>query len=91
MCLNIVVQGVPSPLDVEDFPVWLWEKNHFFPVKSIYEMLLGSRNVNQGRLWKTIWKSKHPQKVKVFLWLVSTGKLLTTEGRMRQHLADDPM
>lgn len=37
--------------------------------------------------WKGLWIMFLPPKLKVFLWLVFQGKILTNEQRVRRHLA----
>jgi hypothetical protein len=54
-----------------DKMAWELEKSEVYSTKSMYRWLL-HRGVRNGRM-KKIWKSKLPMKLKVFMWLVSTG------------------
>jgi hypothetical protein len=51
-----------------DRPIWKWTKSKKFSVKSVYEHLTKNEN---GPTYKAIWKTKIPEKVKLFMWLVA--------------------
>ena len=53
-----------------DSPVWAWERNGVFSVKSTYSHLC---NIEASDPNKWIWKSKIPLKIKTFVWLAQQG------------------
>jgi hypothetical protein len=54
--------------------VWGLHQNGLFFVKSMYNVLLGSEAIPYNTL---IWKLKLPLKIKVFLWYLYKGVILT--------------
>jgi hypothetical protein len=80
--------------DQEDFISWTPDKHGLFTVKSAYNLALDLRNnsppnssnsLNGDRgLWNTIWKSKAPQKVKIFTWKLATNSLAVQTNRSRR-------
>jgi hypothetical protein len=80
----------------EDLISWRPEKHGRFTVRSAYNLALDLRNktppssstsMNGDRgLWKTIWASKAPPKVKIFTWKLATNSLVIQLNRsMRLH------
>jgi hypothetical protein len=51
----------------EDIPVWDWNKNGLFSVKSVYKDIYST---GIDRSFKHLWKAKIPLKIKVWLWLI---------------------
>jgi hypothetical protein len=78
----------------EDFISWTYEKHGLFTVRSAYNLALDLRNniptnssgnLNGDRsLWKTIWSSKMPPKVKIFTWKLATNSLAVQVNRSRR-------
>ena len=54
----------------------------FFPVKSHY---LGLINQNTPNLNKVLWKIKTPLKIKIFLWYLRRGVVLTKDNLAKQN------
>ena len=75
---------------------WRWTTHHHFTVHSLYEWL------NYGGIlthsFDTIWCSKIPLKIKIFLWLVKQNKIHTKvnlskkgwSGNTGCHFCDQP-
>jgi len=64
----------------------LWE-NKKFSVKSVCNELTKNEH---GVFNKRIWTRKIPQKIKIFLWLLSKGALLTKDNLRRRNWNGDP-
>jgi hypothetical protein len=65
----------------KDRPMWKWSKSGKFYVNSVYEHL--TRN-EDGPAYKSIWKAKVPEKVKIFMWLVAQKAILTKDNMLRK-------
>jgi len=63
--------------------VWRLHQNGSFTVKSMYRALLGLPYNN------IIWKLKLPLKIKVFLWYLYKGVILTKDNIARRHWQGD--
>jgi ribonuclease HI len=80
--------------EAEDFISWIPERHGLFTVRSAYNLALdlrnttppnSSRNTNGDRpLWKTIWNSNVPPKVKNFTWKLATNSLAVQANRIRR-------
>jgi hypothetical protein len=65
----------------EDKPVWRLGKNGF-TVNSLYK----KNSLDQIKVpYRFLWKSKLPQKIKVFLWLVFRNKILTKDNLKKRN------
>jgi hypothetical protein len=80
--LNSITLG-----DEEDNPVWKWTGSKKFYVKSIYMQLTKS---DEGESSKIIWKSKIPEKVKIFMWLLAQKSILTKENMLKRNRQGSP-
>ena len=66
--------------------VWGLHQNGLFSVKSMYRALLGVKAI----LYNTfIWKLKLPLKIKVFLWYLYKGVVLTKDNLARRQWQGD--
>jgi hypothetical protein len=61
-----------------DVSFWKWSNKKVFTVKSIYDHL--SRG-DVGPQFSRVWKSKLPEKIKIFMWLLEQ-KAILTKGNM---------
>jgi hypothetical protein len=59
-----------------------------FSIKSLYLQLT---KLDNGNAYKVIWKSKIPEKVKIFMWSVVQKAILTKENMLRRKWQGDPM
>jgi hypothetical protein len=67
-------------LDEEkDEHVWRWTLNKRFFAKSIYEHLTKDE---RAYAYKRIWKSKIPDKIKIFMWLLKQRVVLTKDNML---------
>jgi hypothetical protein len=62
--------------------VWGLHQNGIFSVKSVYLPLISDSRV---RLNSTIWKLKLPLKIKIFLWYLECGVILTKDNLIRKN------
>lgn len=56
--------------DFDDVVLWKFEKSGKFSVKSLYNALTSD---DSGPFHKNIWKGKVPQKIKIFIWLLTNN------------------
>ncbi|CAL9017757.1 unnamed protein product [Prunus brigantina] len=70
----------------QDAHIWKPTSNGIFTVKSAFQLIHGG-SIWSNACWKGLWSMSIPPKLKVFLWLVFQGKILTNEHRVRRHLA----
>jgi hypothetical protein len=57
---------------------WACTTSGMFEVRSYYRLLTSHNTTNFP--WKSIWQSRVPHKVAVFIWLVAHGKILTLDN-----------
>jgi hypothetical protein len=69
-----------------DKPIWNWEKNKRFSVKTMYTHLCRADTVNNN---KRIWKAKIPLKIKIFLWLLQQDAILTKDNLIKRKWLGD--
>jgi hypothetical protein len=69
----------------EDKPIWRWTKNKMFSIKSMYLQLT---KLDNGNAYNVIWKSKTPEKVKIFMWPVAQKAILTKDNIRRKWQGD---
>lgn len=73
--------------DCDDLVSWRFGKHGAFTVKSMYDCL----SVNEsGPYHKEIWKSRIPNKIKNFLWLVVNNAILTKDNMIKRKWQGDP-
>ncbi|XP_019162015.1 PREDICTED: uncharacterized protein LOC109158583 [Ipomoea nil] len=82
------IRAVPIPFDgtTKDAIGWAGSDSGKFSTKSAYSCLAGTDEINKDWMW--LWKLKCWEKIKVFIWLILKGRLLTNAERFRRHLAD---
>lgn len=61
---------------------WKWNKNGQFTTKPVYNFLSSDDN---GQSFKHIWKAKMPYKIKIFLWLLENGAVLTKDNMIKKN------
>jgi hypothetical protein len=69
-----------------DRPLWKWTKSKKFSVKSIYNHIT---RMDNGNAYKSIWKTKIPEKVRIFMWLVAQKSILTKENMIKRNWGGD--
>lgn len=65
-----------------------WQLGHkgIFSVKSLYNAL---SNSPQGEYHRRIWKGKIPEKIKIFLWLLTNDAILTKDNLLKRKWQGD--
>ena len=66
--------------------MWGLHQNGLFSVKSMYKAVLGVEAIPYNTL---IWKLKLPLKIKVFLWYLYKGVILTKDNLARRQWQGD--
>jgi len=76
--------------EVEDQLVRTADKMGKFTVKSAVKLLRPTED-DAVTDWKWMWKFQIPQHLKLFLWLLLHGKLLTDAERFRRRISTSPL
>jgi hypothetical protein len=71
----------------QDKVVWKWSASRKFTVKSVYNHLTKNGN---GPAYRNIWKAKLPEKIRIFVWLLAQGVVLTKDNMLKKNWARDP-
>jgi hypothetical protein len=71
---------------MEDTFIWGLQQNGSFSVKSMYLALITDNRVRSDM---TIWKLKVPLKIKIFMWYLKRGVVLTKDNLIRRNWKDD--
>ena len=71
----------------QDKVSWKWSLRGVFIVKSTYDRLTSDDN---GESYSRIWKAKFPYKIKIFIWLIEQGAILTKDNVLRRKWVGDP-
>ncbi|KAA3453503.1 reverse transcriptase [Gossypium australe] len=86
--LKRVVSIPPPHLDGgEDRIIWARSGSSSFSIRSTYWTLKENSWRPKDDNWKIIWKYQGPQRVRIFLWLVTNQRLLTNSERSRRGIA----
>jgi hypothetical protein len=67
--------------ECNDLPLWWWTANKVFSVKSVYNHMTKNE---VGVDYKRIWKTKLPEKIKIFMWLLEQKVVLTKDNMVRR-------
>ena len=76
--------------NVHDKEIWKYSRYGNFTIKSAYRALSNLDNRRLDDIWNVIWKAAVEQRVRVFLWLVSQGKLMVNEERCKRAFSANP-
>ena len=69
-------------VDSKDVITWSWSKCGKFTSKSMYDHLSLDES---GPNFKHLWKVKLPYKIKIFLWLLENGVILTKDNLIKTN------
>ena len=73
---------------------WIWTKftSGEFSIKSAYRILCNNANLGSSNpIWELIWKSHIHERLKMFLWRISSNLLLTKDNLDRFIDAEDQL
>ncbi|XP_019157963.1 PREDICTED: uncharacterized protein LOC109154684 [Ipomoea nil] len=95
---NIInnIRAIPITLNdrARDSIGWTNSELGKFTTKSAYSCVAGIWKLNCWNMdgdnndWEWIWKLNCWEKIKVFIWLILKGRLLTNVERFRRHIAE---
>jgi hypothetical protein len=71
----------------DGIPVWDWNKNGLFSVKSVYKDI---SSAGIDRSFKHLWKAKIPLKIKVWLWLIWHNAIGTKDVMLERGWVGSP-
>ena len=86
--LSIAAIKVPCDEDGDDVLFWGASKMGKFMVKSAFDIVEGHRWETEHPKWKVVWNWSGPERVKTFLWLAMSDRLLMNMERDRRHISD---
>ncbi|KAL4334150.1 hypothetical protein GQ457_07G011810 [Hibiscus cannabinus] len=66
------------------------DDRRIFTVKSAYNLCNGDAQGVESPLWKAVLKYRGLPRIRLFLWLVFQGKILTNSEQVRRHMSNDP-
>nr|KYP39528.1 Putative ribonuclease H protein At1g65750 family [Cajanus cajan] len=91
--LWIAIQSQSPPSDDAGMDRVIWNQilDGEFTIKSAYGVAANLSLPPRSPLFKTIWKWKGPERVRVFLWRVAHGSLLTNSCRARRRMTMNPL
>ncbi|CAN1164676.1 Putative ribonuclease H protein At1g65750 [Linum perenne] len=72
-----------------DTTVWSLEPDGKYTVTSGYLLAKDLIHGDERQIWKSVWNWEGSQRVRNFLWLAVSGKLLTNEERCRRHISNN--
>jgi hypothetical protein len=70
-----------------DMVSWKFGNKGLFSVKLVYNALAVNES---GKYHKMIWKSKNPEKLKIFLWMAVNNAILTKDNMIKRNWSGDP-
>lgn len=62
-----------------------------FSVKAAYKLANSWTDESDWEGWRAIWRMKIQQQVKIFVWLMANGKLMTNSKSWRRKLEHSPL
>ncbi|KAA3453419.1 reverse transcriptase [Gossypium australe] len=74
----------PHPTEGEDRIIWACTESGSFTIRSAYRSLKENTWRPKDDNWNIIWKYQGPQRVRIFLWLVASQRVLTNSERFRR-------
>lgn len=95
-----IISSMPLSLrQPEDKLSWPGERNGIYSIKSAYHLLTNDREAQNpessstqtSTLWKHIWSSPLPNRIKNFLWRLATNILPTRGNLRRRRVPIDPI
>ncbi|KAH9658732.1 putative ribonuclease H protein [Citrus sinensis] len=84
--LQIAVVLPPSSMHGTDTCFWTHSRTGLFTTKSTYLMLARSSLVIEDYRWRSVWRWKSPQSVRIFLWLALQDRLKTKTELAQRHV-----
>ncbi|GKV18865.1 hypothetical protein SLEP1_g29190 [Rubroshorea leprosula] len=78
---------------LEDGDFWASSMDGLFTVKSAYQLLQAPRNFayHSTDSWNWIWKLHCAERIRLFVWLLVRGRVLTNSVRFARHMAPSPL
>ncbi|CAN1146372.1 Putative ribonuclease H protein At1g65750 [Linum perenne] len=88
-----VVEYVDSDEQNKGDDQWVWggggERDGKFSIKSAYNLICDLPTVPDPDPWEVLWKWKGPNRIRCFLWLAASNRLLTNAQRHRRNMTQD--
>ncbi|GLT49358.1 hypothetical protein SLA2020_229210 [Shorea laevis] len=90
-----MIAAIPLPITshLDDQLYWHDSPHGDFTVKSAFSLIQQSRltSIPSTEEWTWIWKLCCTERVKLFVWLLWRGKVLTNSVRFERHMASTPV
>ena len=71
--------------------MWRGDISRAFRIKSAIRIIQGTQAPSMRGSWSWVWRTKAPQRCKVFLWLALHDRLLTNVNRAKRGMTNDPL
>ncbi|GKV14725.1 hypothetical protein SLEP1_g25551 [Rubroshorea leprosula] len=90
---SIAAIPLPTTNQLANEMFWHGSKNGDFTVSSAFSIIQSQRinQVQSSMQWTWIWKLKCSERIKLFVWLLRKGRVLTNSVRFDRHMAPSPM
>ena len=89
--LQMIVSFELIPVDeFQDQFFWRASSSGTFTIKSALSIIRKDVALERGDHWLQLWKTKVPQRIKVFTWLLLQDSLMLNSTRLKQDLTDNP-
>ncbi|CAI9104548.1 OLC1v1003244C1 [Oldenlandia corymbosa var. corymbosa] len=85
------IRAIPPPSQNlgRDRLVWRFMESGRFTTATTYNASMEQNWTPLDKDWGLIWHWKGPKRIKLFLWLMFRGVLMTNSERKRRHMTDD--
>ncbi|KAL8159452.1 hypothetical protein V2J09_000989 [Rumex salicifolius] len=86
---HLVAVSILDDCDQPDCICWDPLSNGVFTTTSVYDLIRPRSqgfHADLGRAFKLVWRTMVPKRIRIFLWLVLKGKMLTNAERKRRHM-----
>ncbi|KAK5803306.1 hypothetical protein PVK06_030951 [Gossypium arboreum] len=86
------IKGIPPPYPFEgpDRISWSHTSSGASSVKSAYKAIKKGDWNPEDEKWKIAWRFPGPQQIRIFIWTILQGRVLSNVERVRKGLSDDP-
>lgn len=85
----ITTASPPSALHHEDDFKWGVTPDGVFTTKSAYATIAGFSNITTQPIFQVIWKWQGAERIKILLWKLGHGSLMTNMERKRRKMTTD--
>ncbi|GAU22495.1 hypothetical protein TSUD_296140 [Trifolium subterraneum] len=78
----------PTLRDGVDMPIWPGDNTGRFTVRAAYAAIANNEVTEDNKVWKQIWSLSVMERVRVFVWQIQHGRLLTKQWLAKMQLGE---